>query len=137
MMAPEAYEHFRQTAPMHVQLWRTGPSRRARHSGVVPVRGRIVRIFRDQERQLRWGQRITFNVPVIDRESRSAPMPSGTIHHDWDWLGRAHWLEAFLEAWEGKIQLVHSQILPLRHPTWRPVCGPEAKGMLCEGTLRE
>jgi len=136
MMAPEIYEGFRRDAPMHVQLWRTGPSRRARHEGSVKVRGRIVRIFRDTDRLLHFGQKVTFNVPVIDRESRSEPVLSGTIRHDWDWLGRAHWLEAFLEAREGTIHLVHSQVLPLRHPTWQPVCGPDARGYLCEGTLR-
>jgi hypothetical protein len=137
MMAPEAYEHFRRTAPMHVQVWRTGPSRRTRHGSVAPVEGRIVRIFRDCDGLLHWGQQITFNVPVIDPGARSAPMPSGTIYHDWEWLGRARWLEAFLESWQGNIQLVHSQVLPLRHPTWRPVCGPDARGMLCAGTFRK
>lgn len=135
MMAPEVYEEARRTASMHVQLWRAGPTRRERHAGSVRVDGRIVRIFRDRDRILHWGQRVTFVVPVIDRERTAAPTLSGTIYHDWDWMGRARWLEAFLESWQGEMQLVHSQILALRHPTLRPVCGPEATGTLCSGTF--
>jgi hypothetical protein len=137
MMAPEAYAHFRRIAPMHVQIWRARPSLRAPHGSVVSVEGRIVRIFRDRDRLLHWGQPITFQVPVIDPGARSAPMLSGTIYHDWNRLGRARWLEAFLDSWQGKLQLVYSQVLPLRHPTWRPVCGPDARETLCAGTLED
>ncbi|HTS89369.1 MAG TPA: hypothetical protein VMG41_12830 [Gemmatimonadales bacterium] len=136
MMSPEVYQEFRRTAPMHVQVWWAGSSRRARRDGIATVEGRVVRIFRDRDRLLHWGQKIRFNVPVSDPGARSAPAPSGTIYHHGEWLGQARWLEAFLEAWDGHIQLVHSQVLPLRHPTFRPVCGPDVRGVLPAGTLR-
>ena len=62
-------------------------------------------------------------------------MPSGTIHFDWERMGRARWFEAFLERWQGEILLVRSQIVAIRGPTRRPVCGPEVKGFVCEGTF--
>ncbi|MGH7584119.1 MAG: hypothetical protein ACREL5_12920 [Gemmatimonadales bacterium] len=132
MMAPEVYQEARAGAPMHVQIWRTG-SPDATRAGRID--GRVVRIFRDHDRQLRWGQRIAFHVPVIDRASRDAPTAGGTIYLDGDHLVRTRWFEAFLASWDGVIHLVHSQICPIRHPTRRPVCGADAKGFLCEGNL--
>lgn len=135
MMSPEVYEEARANAPMHVQLLRIDGTHRSGHTSSARISGRIVRIFRDQDRALHLGQRLSFDVPVIDR-SRSGPLtPSGTIYHDGERLGRARWLEAFLESWHGEIQLVHSQVLAIRHPTLRPVCGPEVKGFLCPGNL--
>ncbi|HVA56441.1 MAG: hypothetical protein WBQ26_13810 [Gemmatimonadaceae bacterium] len=133
MMGPYAYEEARAQAPIHVQIRRFGAAPQQRSAEAVRVHGRIVRIFRDQEHVLHWWQRVSFAIPVIHR-SRS-PRPSGTIYHDWERMGRAHWLEVFLESWNGELQLVHSQVLAIRHPTWRPVCGPDAKGFICEGNF--
>jgi hypothetical protein len=132
MMAPEIYQQARARAPMHLQLCRTGSPARARAGWID---GRVVRIFRDQEHQLRWGQRISLSVPVIERNSGEPIAPSGTIYLDGDYLGAARWFEAFVQFWDGQYQLVHSQICPIRRPTRAPVCGPDQKGFLCEGNL--
>ncbi len=133
MMAPHVYEEARANAPMHVQLLRIGALDRPGHSGSARIDGRIVRIFRDREHQLRWGQRVSFGVSVIDRSRSGPPELSGTIYHDGERLARSRWLEVFLEAWQGEIQLVRSQLLVIRHPTLQPVCGPDAKGFLPTG----
>jgi hypothetical protein len=101
----------------------------------VRVDGIVVRVFRDRKRQVHWGQRVRFNVPVINRERTTAPELSGTIYHDWDRMGRARWLEVFLEYWEGEIHLVRSQVTAIRHPTARPVCGPDVEGFICTGNV--
>jgi len=124
-MAPEVYEEARANAPIHVQLIRIGGDpMRGR------IAGRIVRIFRDRDHQVHWGQRIAFMADVIDRSQSGPPVLSGTLYQDGERLERARWLEAFLEMWNGELQLVRSQLVPVRHPTWRPVCGPDLKGFL-------
>jgi hypothetical protein len=135
MMGPYVYEEARASAPMHVQILRTGSARRERGSASVRLRGRIVRVFRDRERALHWLQHVEFTVPVIDRERTSSPELSGTIFHDWEWMGRARWFEVFLESWQGELQLVRSQVCAIRGPTRLPVCGPEAKGFICPGNF--
>ena len=92
-----------------------------------------MRIFRDSEQVLHLGQRISFQVDVIDRSRAGPPTASGIIFHDGERLRRARWFEAFLESWQGELQLVRSQVVPIRHPTFRPVCGPDAKGFLVDG----
>jgi hypothetical protein len=99
------------------------------------VHGRIVRIFRDRDRALHRWQRLSFTIPVIDRELTGSPEPSGTIHHDWESMRRAPWLEVFLEPWKGEIHLVRSQMIAIRHPSMRPVCGPDAKGFIRPGNF--
>lgn len=135
MMAPEVYEKLRATAPIHVQVWRPRLERSPRNTDAICIDGRVVRIFRDRERELRWGQKISFTVPVINPIEGSIPMPGGAIRHPWERIAPARYVEAFLESWEGKIQLVHSQIAPIRHPTLHPVCGPTVKGFVCPGNL--
>ena len=133
MMAPEVYERARADAPMHVQIWRPSVESSPRDASYVRINGRVVRIFRNQGGVLQWGQKISFPVSIVDRNA--IPMPSGEIRHAWERIGPARFLEAFLEAWEGEIHLVHSQVAPIRHPTWRPVCGPDEKGFLCRGNM--
>jgi hypothetical protein len=58
---------------------------------------------------------------------------SGELFHDAELMRRARWLEAFLALWKGEIELVRSQVIAIRHPTLRPVCGPDAKGYLPSG----
>jgi len=135
MMGPYVYEAARADAPIHVQILRVGSTPRGAHSDSVRVHGRVVRIFRDREDVLHWWQRVSFLIPVIDRERTGSPELSGTIYHDWEWMGRARWFEVFLESWNGEIHLVRSQVIAIRHPTVQPVCGPDAKGFLCEGTF--
>ena len=60
-------------------------------------------------------------------------MLSGTIHLNSDYLYRSRFWEGFFEFWNGEFYLVHSQIAPIRRPTRRPVCGPDAKGFLFLG----
>jgi hypothetical protein len=134
MMGPQVYEKARADAPMHVQLWRSGAL--PPNGDSVRVTGLIVRIFRDRAHVLHWGQRVSFTIPVIDQGRLDAPMPGGTIYHDWERMGRARWLEAFLESSGGKIHLVQSQVAAIRGPTRRPVCGPDVKGFICEGNFR-
>ncbi len=133
MMAPHVYEEARATAPIHVQLWqwRGAPAPPAGRS--VLMVARVVRIFRDRSRALRIGQRVAFRVPIIQPSGPGGPELSGTIRHNWDRLGRAHWLEAFMQSENGEIELVHSQIVAIRRPTLRPVCGADTKGFLCAG----
>lgn len=135
MMGPYVYEEARANAPIHVQIRRFGPAPRRAYSDSVQVHGRVVRIFRDRFHALHWWQRLSFPIPVINRERTGPPELSGTIHHDWEWMGGARWLEVFLEPWNGELHLVRSQVLAIRHPTLRPVCGPDAKGFVCEGTF--
>lgn len=135
MMAPFVYERARADAPIHVQIRRFGSADRERHDNSVLVHGRIARIFRDRDHVLRWWQRVSFTIPVIDRERTGSPELSGTIYHDWERMSRARWLEAFLQSWKGELQLVRSQVLAIRHPTRQPVCGPDAKGFICEGNF--
>jgi hypothetical protein len=135
MMAPFVYEEARADAPIHVQIRLFGTADRPRDAGSVRVHGRVARIFRDRDHVLRWGQRVSFTISVINRERSGAPELSGTIHHDWERMGRARWLEAFLQPWNGELHLVRDQVLAIRHPTRRPVCGPDAKGFICEGNF--
>ena len=41
-----------------------------------------------------------------------------------------------MESSDDGFDLVLSQIVAIRHPTRRPVCGPEEKGFLCAGNVR-
>jgi len=82
---------------------------------------------------VRWGQRVSFQVPVISGGRTDAPALSGTIFYDWERMGRARWLEAFLECRDGELRLVRSQIAAIRRPTLRPVCGGDVKGVICQG----
>jgi len=131
MMAPFVYERARAEASMHVQIWRPHPASSFRAGPVGRIDGRVVRIFRDRGSALHWGQRVSFMVPTIDR--KASPSPSGVIRHAWDRIGPARFLEAFLEAWEGQIRLVHSQVAPIRRPTVRPICSPDQAGFLFDG----
>jgi hypothetical protein len=135
MMGPYVYEEARAEAPIHVQIRRFGSAVRSAGDDSVRVQGRVVRIFRDRERVLHWWQRLSFSIDVINRERTGSPELSGTIRHDWEWMGRARWLEVFLESWNGEMHLVRSQVLAIRHPTILPVCGPDAKGFVCPGNF--
>ncbi len=134
-MAPQVYEQARANAPIHVQLWQFRGTDQARDEGSVLATTRVVRIFRDRDHALYLGKRIKFRVPVIHRSGPGGPELGGTIYHDWDRMGRAHWLEAFMQSVDGEIELVRSQIAAIRHPTRYPVCGPDQKGFLCTGNL--
>jgi hypothetical protein len=136
MMAPEVYERARADAPIHVQVWRprveTSPPR-ANH---VRIDGRVVRLFRNHGGVLHWGQRVSFSVSVRSPNAPpEAPMLGGEIRHAWERIGPARYLEAFLQSWDGKIELVHSQVAPIRHPTLRPVCDHTVHGFVCPGNV--
>lgn len=131
MMSPDTYRSFRVEAPIHVQL---------RRSTIAPpggshllIEGRVWRIFRDDSHHLFPGRRIGFSVPMRDRDE--APAPGGTIYHSWEHLGRARWVEAFLNHYQDGFHLIYSQIAGIRGPTWAPVCDPNAPGFCCEGNL--
>ena len=135
-MAPFVYEQARARAPIHVQLWQAAGLKHPPRGASVRATARVVRIFRDRDRALHLGKRISFRVSVTQPRASGGPDLSGEIYHDWDRLGRAHWLEAFMESSEDGFELVRSQIVAIRHPTRRPVCGPEEKGFLCAGNVR-
>ncbi len=135
MMSPQVYEEARADAPIHLQLWQFHGAGRRPDGGSVLAAAWVVRIFRDRDRVLHLGQRITFRVPVIHAYGPGGPELSGRIYHDWDRLGRARWLEAFMESADGQFELVLSQIAAIRRPTMRPVCGPDEKGFLCAGNV--
>jgi hypothetical protein len=135
MMAPQVYEEARANAPIHVQLWQFRGPNRSYDAGSVLAIGRVMRVFRDRDHAVYLGKRIAFHVPVIRPSGPGGPVLGGEIYHDWDRLGRAHWLEAFMQSYDGKIELVRSQIVAIRHPTRRPVCGPDEKGFLCAGNV--
>lgn len=134
MMAPLIYEQARAEAPFHVQIWCGRLEPPSKSGRTIRVTGRIVRIFRNTDRSLHWGQRVSFMIPIINAGS-DAPTLDGTIRHAWETVGPARYLEAFLESWEGEIHLVRSQLAPIRHPTRRPVCAPDVKGFLFEGNV--
>jgi len=131
MMAPEIYEQARTNAPIHIQMWRGRIAWLPYRNPSVRVRGRVVRIFRDQYGLVRWGQNIEFTVAIA---SQSCAIPGGGISHHWENIGPARWFEAFLEMRSGYFHLVHSQIAKIRRPTLQPVCAGQ-KGFLCEGNL--
>jgi hypothetical protein len=136
MMAPEVYEEARAEAPLHVQIWRPRVQSSPPSINVVRINGRVVRIFRNHGGVLRWGQRVTFIVSVTSPNAEPRrPMPSGEIHHAWERIGPSRYLEVFLEAWDGEIHLVRSQIAPIRRPSLHPICGPEVKGFVCPGNI--
>jgi hypothetical protein len=135
MMAPFIYEQARANAPFHVQIWRGRVESLPNDDGSIRVTGRIVRIFRNSDRSLHWGQRVSFSVPIISHTRSDNPTLDGTIRHAWETVGRARYLEAFLESWEGEIHLVCSQVAPIRHPTRWPACPSDAKGFLFEGNV--
>lgn len=135
MKPPWAYEEARRDAPIHAQLMLSGSRRRSQRPGQIT--GRVVRIFRDDTSALRFGKRISFSVPIVDRDQSGPVMLDGTIYHDWERISSAKWLEVFLHASEDGFELVESQVAPIRWPTFRPVCGPDTKGFCCEGNVSE
>jgi len=118
MMAPHVYEDARANAPIHVQLWQAGGAHARRDGASVRTHARVVRIFRDREHVLHWGQRISFHVPVMSSNRSDGPAL------------------AFMDSFSGDIELVRSQVVAIRHPTLHPVVGPDAKGFLPPGNLR-
>jgi hypothetical protein len=134
MMSPTVYEEARKTAPIHVQIFVGAmPSPNSRDTSVA-VRGRVVRIFRGHSRQMRLGKAVRFFVPIIaDRDG--PPELGGEIRHDWSYLSASAWWEVFLYPAPGGVELVRSQVTPIRRPTWRPICGPDVKGYCCPGNL--
>jgi hypothetical protein len=137
MMAPFVYEEARANAPLHIQLHCRRRAPPPTDATSVRMTGRVLRIFRNRGGPLHFGQKISFLVPIKNSTSSAPPVLDGTIRHAWDRIGSARYLEAFVELWEGKFHLVRSQVAPIRRPTWRPICGPETKGFLCEGNLWE
>ena len=127
MMAPFVYEEARAQAAIHVQLRHSGRLPSRTNAACLRVTGRVVRIFRDRDSALSWGQKVTFLVPIINPTAISPPMVGGTIHHPWERIGPSQYLETFLETWDGAFHLVHSQIVPIRRPTLHPVCGPDTQ----------
>jgi hypothetical protein len=132
MMAPFVYEEARANAPLHAQLCRCRLTPLAADATSVRVTGRVLRIFRNRGGSLYLGQKINFYIPVTG-PADLAPQLDGTIRHHRDRIGRARFLEAFLDYWDGEFHLVHSQVAPIRCPTWRPICGPDTNGFLCKG----
>ncbi|MCL2453245.1 MAG: hypothetical protein FWD08_06320, partial [Alphaproteobacteria bacterium] len=130
------YEQARADAPFHVQLWRGRIEPQPANATSIIVTGRIVRLFRNKGRALHWGQKVSFTIPIVNPEGSDTPVLDGTIRHAWESIGPARCLEAFLESWNGEINLVRSQVAAIRRPTWRPVCKPGAKGFLFEGNVR-
>jgi hypothetical protein len=135
MMAPHVYEQARANASIHVQIWRSCIDSSPRNTDSLRINGRVIRIFRNRGRVLHWGQKVSFTIPIINPIEASTPMLSGDIHHAWERIGPARYLEAFLESWKGEIHLVRSQVAPIRRPTLHPVCGPTVKGFVCQGNL--
>lgn len=128
MMAPHVYEQARANAPIHLQMLRTGRVDWQPGSDSARVTGRIVRIFRDRDHQVHLAQRITVAVSVSARSRSGPPILNGTVSYDIERLRRARWFELFLQEWNGDLLLVRSQLSMIRHPTVRPVVGPDVKG---------
>jgi len=95
-----------------------------------PVRGEIVRIFRDVGKRYKRGD-------VIEVEITCANPGDGIAGHSGDYytlipeLERAHWLEVFLTK-DGRIPM--DQVGIIEAPTPQPVCSPEAE-CFCFGSL--
>ncbi len=127
MMSPEIYDDARRNAAVHAQIRVLGLSGEA---GVVSVKGWVVRVFRNTSGTSQLGAIILFNVHVqVDRSVR--PALSGTIFYDRAMLKAARWLEVFLQSERDGLALARSQLVPIRRPTWRPVCRTEEPGFCC------
>jgi hypothetical protein len=131
MMAPEVYERARADAPIHIQIWRRKILWLPYQNPSVRIHGRVVRIFRDRDGVVHWGQKIELTVAIANR---MLAMPGGGISHHWDSIGPGRWFEAFVETRSGYFHLVHSQIAAIRHPTLHSVCAGQ-EGFLCQGNL--
>jgi hypothetical protein len=135
MMAPFVYEEARANAPLHAQLVRYDPTAPQADTSSIHATGRVLRIFRNQGRPLYLGRKISFFIPTSGGEG--APMLDGTIRLKPAYLYQSRFWEGFFEFWDGEFHLVRSQIAPIRRPTWRSVCSPDAKRFLVEGNCRE
>ena len=135
MMAPFVYEEARANAPLHAQLVRYDLTAPQADTSSIRATGRVLRIFRNQGGLLHLGWKISFFIPTNGGEE--APMLDGTIRLNPGYLYQSRFWEGFFEFWNGEFHLVHSQIAPIRRPTWRPVCSPDVKGFLFEGNCRE
>jgi hypothetical protein len=135
MMSPRAYEDARRLAPVHAQVWVGGARPSERDPASVKVRGRVVRVFRDETHRLRFGERVSFSVPLMGAPG-GPRMASAEIRHSWAHLGASAWWEVFLRPVADGFELALSQVAPIRRPTWRPVCGPQVEGVCCPGNLK-
>lgn len=134
-MAPEVYEQARAEASIHAQIWRPKIGSRNACGGLLRIEGRIVRVFRDRQRALRFGQRVSFWVPIMASTKSDPPELSGEIRHAWESIAPARFVEAFMEWWDDEFVLVRSQIAAIRRPTYAPICDAAQKGFLCQGNL--
>ncbi|MGP6156200.1 MAG: hypothetical protein ACLPYS_01460 [Vulcanimicrobiaceae bacterium] len=135
MLPPAAYEEARRTAPIHVQV-RVSRLLGSPDASGCTVEGRLVRIFRDDSRLMRVGRGVRFNVPTHGKRD-GPPLLDGTIYHSWERLTSSKFFEVFLCPSNGGVELVRSQLAPVRRPTRQAVCGPETQGFCCPGNLHE
>jgi hypothetical protein len=135
MKPPYAYEDARRTAPIHAQVRVLSMKRQPHADGSARILALVVRVFRDDVGALWFAKPIRFSVPIIPSDAETEIMLGGTIRHDWHWIRRAKWLEVFLCCSNGRIELVESQLAPIRRPTLHPVCGLDQKGFCCTGNI--
>ena len=137
-IAPEYFQEARAEAPIHLQLrLEKRPDRRDPSVG-----GKIVRIFRDDARRLRRGQRIYFHIAWNDAsrasDARDEPPILGGQRFALDiaWLRAARYLEAYLmPAWRdgredpaGGFEVVRDQVTALRRATVEPANPADREG---------
>ncbi len=130
-IAPYYWQKARADAPIHIQL--RLEKRPDAADGLVG--GKVARIFRDDLRRLRRGERIYFRVRCDEggrggEERREAPiLGRQSFALDIEWLRAGRFLEAYLApAWHdgredelGGLDLVWGQATVLLHATAEPV----------------
>jgi hypothetical protein len=138
-IAPYYWQKARADAPIHVQI------RLEKRPDKVDalVGGRVVRIFRDDLRRLRRGQRIFFRVSCYEGgrggsdERRDVAVPGRqSFALDVAWLKAARFIEAYLApAWRdgredenGGLVLVWDQATALLRATRQPVNSAGSEG---------
>lgn len=135
MKPPWVFEKARREAPIHAQLRILHLGAQPEQHGSVAIVCRVVRIFRDDAHSLRKGARVRVRVSVTGRNRSDAPALDGTIYHAWQRIESAEWIEVFLCPSDDGVELVESQLAPIRRPSREPVCDPEEPGFLCAGDL--
>lgn len=129
-IAPEYFQEARAEAPIHVQV----KLERLPDNADSTAGGKIVRVFRDDTRRLRSGERIYFRIAWNDSSrasgTRNEPPILGGQRFALDiaWLRAARFLEAYLTpAWRdgredpaGGFEVVRDQVTALRYATAEP-----------------
>ena len=131
LMPPQAYTEARQTANHHVQIEVIASEVPQITPGRCSVFGRVITVFRSQDAVLHTGSLISFAVDCL-RAQDEPTMPGPILWGDADELGRAKFIEAYLDGNEPpSMKVARWQYAIIPAPSVEPVCPPEASGFSC------